>query len=66
MPPSPLSVADLHDLHEWVERVVADANGWAERAETSRDERSCLTMHLDAIASRARHVASLTSVLTDK
>jgi hypothetical protein len=63
MPAAALAAADLCDVRAWAQSVVADANGWAERAEVSRGERSALTMHLDAIASRARHVASVAEAL---
>jgi hypothetical protein len=66
MPVAPLAATDLRDVHAWAESIIADANGWAERAEVSRGERSVLTMHLDAIASRARHVASIADALEER
>lgn len=62
---APLEPGDLGDLLAWADAVVAAAHGWAERAEASRGELGELAAHLDAIAVKARHVASLSSVLSD-
>lgn len=62
----PLRKADLPDLHSWAEEVCENASGWAERTELSRGELKQLTAHLDAIASKARHIANLTFILKNR